>query len=124
MENYDQLIPDFDLMQALIDQLAEARAREFAVKNHLKEKEADVVREAMLNRDLWEGTKPPTMSYCDKVVSVLGNNDKDKEDLFSTRRELASTMEVIERLQGTIQVMRDKLDLYRTFSANERKAHI
>jgi len=124
MDNLEELIPDFDQMEEFARQAAELSAQIVVVKHALSMKEAEVVRDALTNKDYWIGNKQPSMSYCDKVVSKLGNTDADREELSNLREQLADLVQRSEMLQHIISLGRDKLDLYRTISANERKGFL
>ena len=58
------------------------------------------------------------------IVAILGNNEKDRKELVSLREGLRTAMETFESLQSILQLRKDKLDLFRTLSANERKGFL
>lgn len=123
MVGYEHLIPDFDDMQEMIEEAARLQAKVAVLKDTIKAFSATCMKHALVEKDFWIGSKRPSMAYCEKIVAQIGNTKEDFDALESLRTELADDMERLETLEGLIQLSRDKLDLYRTFSANERKAH-
>jgi len=120
---YEDLIPDFNDMQELTDEIGRAKAQLINVKANIQALQATLIKEALTNTNHWIGGKQPSMSYCKEVVSVIGNTDIDAEELRELVLVHAETVEKLAMLEGLYQIYKDKFDLYRTISANERKAH-
>lgn len=120
----EDLIPDFDEMKEMADRAARLKGKVIALKANISMYEAQVIKEAMTNRDHWQDGKRPGITYCQSVVSKVGNTDTDREVLYGWRIELAETVEELTLAEGYIQMMRDRLDLFRTLSANERKSFV
>jgi len=120
----EELIPDFDTMETLAEEAAKLKANVIVTKAKLVAFEAQVMREALTNNDNWIGGKRPSMAYCEKIVKYLGNNEEDKKKLIDLRTLLAEQIEEHQLLEHLINLNRDKLDLYRTLSANTRKSFI
>ena len=53
-----------------------------------------------------------------------GNTDEDATKLESLVIEIAEKTEVYALLQELIRINRDKLDLFRTLSANQRRSFL
>ena len=120
----ENLIPDFDDFETLAREAAELKGNLIVIKSHLAKLEAECMRVALTDNTYWIGGKRPSMAYCEKVVKLIGNTPEDKLKLSNLRQELADLTEASQLLQHLITMERDKLDLYRTFSANTRKGFL
>lgn len=116
----DNLIPDFDTMTEHATEAARLKALEIILKADLQCLEAQCVREAIVNKDYWTSDKPPSMSYCDAVVRVIGNTIEECQRLENLRKEIAAVTEQLSLMEALIFIEKNKLDLYRTLCANER----
>ena len=124
MDNVETLIPDFDALEELARQAAGVSASIVYTKNELSMLEANVIRTALTDKRYWIGGKQPSMSYCDSVVAELGNTEEDTSRLLELRNTLAELTEQSKLLKHIIGISKDKLELYRTISANERKGFL
>jgi len=119
-----ELVPDFSEFEELTRQAAMLQGKLYLLKHQLRALEAGLVTTAMLNKDYWREGKRPTVSYCDRVVMVIGNTEEDAKRLASFRESIAETTEALQLALGMIDLMKNKLELYRTMSANERKGYL
>jgi len=122
MVKQESLIPDFDQLDQMVNTLGELKRKELLTKHTLKALEASYIKRALTDQNCWVGGKRPTMSYCERVVAVIGNTEEEREALLGLRTTLAELAEGIEITGQLIRTMRDRLDLYRTLSANERNS--
>lgn len=120
----NELIPDFSEFEELTRQAASLQGRLYLLKYQLRAFEAELITIAMLNKEYWREGKRPTVSYCERVVMAIGNTDEDKECLLHFREAIAETTEELQLALGMIDLMKNKLELYRTMSANERKGYL
>ena len=120
-EQMDSLIPDFDDLYNLTVEAARYQQALISLKHQIQYHEAEFIREATTNKDYWPSGKQPTVDYLARVVRILGNTPDDFKLIESLRGQLASVTEQSELAGGLLKLSRDKLDLYRTMSANERK---
>jgi len=120
----EEFMPDFDDFEKMAVEVSRVKAEILVLKGALAQAEAMCMREALTNSDYWIGGKRPAMNYCEKVVKELGNTEEDRVALRNLRTELANKTEAYQLLQHLIILSRDKLDLYRTISANERKSFL
>ena len=120
----DILIPDFDDFETLAREAAELKGSLIVVKSQLAKLEAECMRTALTDRIHWLDGKRPSMAYCEKIVKLVGNTPEDQESLSNLRQDLAEITEAYQLLQHLITMERDKLDLYRTMSANTRKSFL
>jgi len=120
----EEFIPDFDDFEKMATDAARFKADIMIAKNNLYQLEAHCMREALTNKEYWIGGKMPSMAYCEKIVKEIGNTAEDNAALCSYRDQIATMTEAYQLLQNLITMSRDKLDLYRTVSANERKSFL
>ena len=124
MNNTEELIPDFDRMEELATEAARLKSRMLVLKYEIGAYESRCVRDAQIHKEYWIGGKQPSMAYCDRVVVILGNSAEDAAWLAAHRNELAEVTEALGLVESLIVINRDKLDLFRTLSANERKGFL
>jgi hypothetical protein len=122
MHDLKDLIPDFDEMEELAALMAEAKARMIYLESEIESLQAKFIRQALTNSDYWPKNKPPTMSYCNSVVAKIGNTEEQEEKLRKLRLDLSDAEETYRHLRKLIDLRQDKLNLYRTESANKRKS--
>lgn len=120
----EEFMPDFDDFEKMAADVARLKAEILTIKGALSQAEAVCMREALTNSDYWIGGKRPAMNYCEKIVKELGNTEEDRIVLRNLRVALANKTEAYQLLQHLITSSRDKLDLYRTLSANQRKSFL
>lgn len=120
----DNLIPDFVELEEMTQEASRAKAVATALEHELEQLEAKYIKQALDDKQYWPKNKPPSMSYCNSVVVEVGNTPEQAEHLLRLRKEIAENLEKFHTLKDLIQIKRDKLDLYRTKSANERKLHL
>lgn len=120
----DVFMPDFDDFEKMATDAARLKADILVTKNALSEIEAQCMRAALTDSAYWIGNKRPSMAYCEKIVKEIGNTEEDSAALCDLRNQLAEMTEAYQLLQHLITLSRDKLDLYRTLSANQRKSFL
>lgn len=122
--NSDDLLPDFDDFDRITHEAAKVKAELIVIKSQLAQLEAQCMHNALTISDNWIGGKRPSMSYCEKIVKEIGNNEQERDMLIDLRRQLADKTEALQLLQYLITVNREKLDLFQTLSANNRKGFL
>lgn len=120
---YEELIPDFDDMQEVVDSITKTRAELLSVKEQFRTRRALCIRNTLTNKEYWIGPKQPSMKYCEEVIGIIGNTPEDFEIFSNYREQIAELTERLALLDGMLKISKDKFDLYRTISANTRKAH-
>jgi len=119
-----ELIPDFDELEELAEKASQAKSRSISLDHQIKALEAQYIVEALNHREYWQEGKKPTITYCDKVVRQIGNTEEERERLAELREEQSNQEELYHYYSSLIEIRRDKLALYRTESANKRKAFL
>ena len=118
------LIPDFDELEELAEKASEAKARSISLDHQIKALEAEYIVEALNNREYWQEGKKPTITYCDRVVRQIGNTAEEADKLIELRQAQVDAEQTYQYYSSLIELRRDKLALYRTESANKRKAFL
>jgi len=124
MDDIEKLIPDFDTLEKVVLELSGLKGKLIVLKQSQKMLEAECVRSALTNSDYWTGPKPPTASYCDSVIKIIGNTETDKEALIDIRDKIAELTSDFEYLEHTLQLNSDRLDLFRSLNADRRKSFL
>ena len=124
MVDMEGLLPDFDTMYSIITGLGELGTRIRNLKNDIEQLEASCIRDALTNNLYWLDAKRPTITFCVEVVKVIGNTEGERAQLRTMRTNLSELEGEYEQVRERLMLERNKLDLYRTLSANERLVHL
>jgi hypothetical protein len=116
----ENLLPDFSDMEVVVHAATEARLKAHQVKGELESYIAACVRSAYQNQQYWINGKPPTQTYIDKVVSVVGNTDEDAVRIRQLSQEYFDLQRVQDESRQLLQNMRDQLAAFQTLSSNKR----
>jgi len=109
-----EAIPDFEDFQKLASEIGELSFNKMKLENQIKAKEAETFRKAMSipNGD----GKFPSASF---VTNAYLHTGFDGE-LIEERMKLADVTAMLDKRKIQLSIYRDMLELFRTFSANER----
>jgi hypothetical protein len=109
-------IPDFEDFVNLSDEIGELSFRKMQLENRIKAAEAETFKEAM--KLPLENGKFPSASFVSNAYLHTGMSG----ELIEKRESLAEISSMLERKKIQLSIYRDMLELYRTFSANERSS--
>lgn len=116
-------LPDFDDMDKMARVVADSKAKLEDAKNGLESYVADCIREAMTDQAYWIDGKRPTMGYAEKVIALHGNTDEDRIELYELRQEIIKQTQRYQEAKALLDNMRDRIDVWQTVSANQRKVN-
>lgn len=116
----EDLLPDFNDMDTVSKAITASKLRADSVKLNLETKIAECVRLAYTSRDYWVNGKPPTQSYIDSVVKVLGNTPEDALMISALRLEYSNAVRDAEINGNLLETMRNRVQIFQTMSANKR----
>jgi hypothetical protein len=111
-------LPDFEQMMEVATRISELAKRKLLLDLALKKSEADIALKVMYDETYFQKGKPPSMSFVESTYMVLGLNG----ELLDVRREYCETVAELERVRMAYDIMKMKVDVYRTESANSRMA--
>lgn len=109
-------IPDWDDMLNKVKEIQELAERKGLLSLEIDCAEAVLVREAMNNPDHFVNGKPPSMEYVKNAILISGFGT----ELIPKRYELVKVSSMLELARSEFELMKLKIDLYRTESANQR----
>ncbi len=112
-----EAIPDFDDLTKLVNEIGELSFKKMQLENRLKAAEAETFRTAMAKP--LENGKFPSSSFVSNSYLHTGLNG----ELVSQREKLADITAMFEKRKLLMSLYRDMMELYRTFSANERNSN-
>lgn len=113
----DSLLPNFDDMFELGEEIQALTLRKLALDVELKDGEAYVMRESMSNEKYFSGGKPPSVSFVTKAYLFTGFDG----ELLEKRMELAEVTAKLDGLKLKFDLNMSLIDVWRTKSANERR---
>lgn len=124
MNNLIESLPDFDDMDTVVRVATTAKAKLETAKNDLAEVIAMIIETSMKDDRYWVNGKPPTASYCESVLSVIGNTQADKELLVRIRKDIAEQERTWQEAKLLLDNMKSRISIFQTMSANGRKANL
>lgn len=124
MSNLIESLPDFDDMDTVVRVATTAKAKLETAKNDLTGMIAAIIEQAMRSEKYWINGKPPTASYCDSVLSVLGNDAHQESQLSALRKEIVEQERTYIEAKLLLDNMKSRISVYQTHSANGRKANL
>jgi hypothetical protein len=109
-----EAIPDFEDFVNLSEEIGELSFKKMQLDNKIKEAETLTFRAAMASP--LENGKLPSATFVNNAYLHTGMNG----ELVEKRERLAEISAMLEKRKLQLSIYRDMLELYRTFSANER----
>jgi hypothetical protein len=116
MTQAHDILPDFDDMVEVAEKIKQLKLEKANLDNKIKAGQAETYRVAMTNPKYFSNNKPPSVSYVRAMYEYTGLNG----ELVSVREAYAKTCAEIDNLQTQFDIMKTKIDIYRTESANKR----
>lgn len=121
MSKIEDLLPDFDDMNSLANIVARKKIDADQCKLQLDTKIAECVRKAYTDHQYWINGKPPTQSFIDSVVKVVGNSVEDSEIISTLYAAYRTTLREAEESANLLENMRNQVQAFQTISANRRQ---
>ena len=109
-------LPDFDEMIEAVEKIKELSLRRATIELSLKKEEAELVRTVTSDPKYFMNGKAPSMSYIEGAYKYTGIDNC----LLPVRSSLIEVTAELEYEKAKFYLMKDKLDIWRTISANER----
>ena len=113
-------LPDFEDLYQLAKDIRDLSLSKMLLENKIKYEEAKVMVEARSNTKYFENGKPPAISFIEATYLFTGFDDS----ILPLREQLAEVSSELEHQRLFFQLQKDKIDVWRTQSANERNATI
>jgi len=121
--NINELIkklPDYEDFMTLAETIERLSTKKARIEIQLKTLETELVRKVTTDPAFFQGGKVPSMAYIDGTWKYTGLNN----ELVPLRIEYAELTSSLEKSKITMEVYKTMLDIWRTLSANERKASL
>jgi len=111
-------LPDFNTMVERIDKIRELMFKQLKLQAEIKDEESRVTRRAVMNSKYFVSGKVPSMSYIEKAYIPSGFDGT----LLAMRESLAEVTSDLEHQKNLLDLDKSLIEIWRTQSANERKA--
>lgn len=111
-------LPDFEDLFGIIEKVRTISLEKMFLEAKIKHEEAKVMVEARSNSKYFENGKPPAISFIESTYLFTGFDNS----LLPLREKLAELSSELEYHRMRFQLEKDKIDVWRTQSANERNA--
>jgi len=109
-------LPDFDDMQQVIEGIGNVSREVELVKLEIIKGEARAVREGISDMSLYIGGKQPPISFLEATVKKTGIEN----ELLPLRERLAGLESSLEVLRKSYDLLRIRIEVWRSLQANER----
>ena len=108
--------PDFEDVMKIVERIRELSLASAILENKIKFTESEIVVEATANEKYFINGKPPSMTYINSTYKVTGFDN----ELKKMRQDLVEMQSELEYRKNLLGVQKDKLEVWRTESANQR----
>jgi hypothetical protein len=109
-------LPDFDDLQKAIEEIYKWNIRKSSLDIEIKNLEAGIVKEVTTNDKYFVLGKPPSMEKINSTYVYPGLSG----ELISKRLALAEAYASLEKARLCYEVLKTRIDVWRTQTANER----
>ena len=120
MPNLDSYLPDFDDLDTMGKASAQAKYEANEIKTQLESYIAQCVRQSYTNQSYWVAGKPPTQSYIENTVKVIGNTPEDATRISGLQEQYRSKWRTYEECRALLDSMKDRISAFQTLSSNKR----
>lgn len=120
MPNLENYLPDFDDLDTMGKASAQAKYEANVLKNKLESYIAMCVKLAYTNQAYWVNSKPPTQSYIENTVKVIGNTPEDAVIIADLQEQYREKWRIYEECRALLDSMKDKISAFQTLSSNKR----
>lgn len=122
-ENINELIkklPDYEDFMNLAEKIESFSKEKSMLEIKIKSRESEIVKTVTTDPAYFQMGKAPSMAYIDAAYKYAGLSN----ELIPMRELLADRTVQVDKLKLTMDIYRTMLDIWRTLSANERKASL
>ncbi len=116
----EKYLPDFDAMNTLAGIIAQYKLDADRNKLELECYIASCIQSAYLEKENWVNGKPPTQTYIDNVVRIVGNNKEDQDKIKLLTEQYRVAQRMAEESSSLLETMRNKVATFQTVSSNKR----
>lgn len=116
----EDTLPDWDDLSKVGNLVAQSKFEANQIKDQIATYIAKCVKDAYTNQSLWINNKPPTQSYIENTVKIVGNTIEDAiylKELSDTYRE---KWRIYEESKALLESMKDRISVFQTLSSNKR----
>ena len=111
-------LPDFDDMANLIDNISDTNLRRMMLDIEIKAREAEIVKMSSTDDKYFVNGKPPSVAYLEATCRFTGMDS----ELISKRQALSELTAKLEQYRLMYDLMKSRIDVWRSQTANERVA--
>lgn len=113
---------DLDYMLDLAEKMAETQLALSKSKHAETLFKAEIAQRVTENDKYWVNGKVPSMAYINSHYHVLGFDEDSGKSLYNLAEKIIELESELLRLRTKYNIERDKLEVWRTISANNRNA--
>lgn len=113
-------LPDFDDLYDLSFTIANLQTKKLKLEIKLEVLLAEVTKKVTEDSQFWVNNRPPSMSYIGSHYHIIGYNNNSKKEIIEIKSKIAELDGSLTECKNKFLVMRDQIDVWRTFSANKR----
>jgi hypothetical protein len=111
-------LPDFEEMMYLAGEISGLLEKKLLLDLMIKNRESEIVLKVSNDEAFFQKGKPPSMSFIESTYMLTGLEG----ELITAREEYCKAVSQLENSRLRYDIMKMKVDVYRTESANQRMA--
>jgi len=115
-------LPDFDDFMELAGLIGDYMSSLGSVDNEIKSLRAEIAQRVVSDEAFFINNRPPSSSYMQDTYFILGTNTDEKERLAGLFASKVALEASLERAKREFDVLRQKIEVWRTYSANQRSS--
>ena len=116
MKKLDSLLPDFNDILKLIEDIRVLQLKKTLLELEIRTKISEIYIKVSDSLDYQVGGKPPSATYIKSTYEQTGL----KGELVPLREKLVGYTVDLKYLENKLITLKDMIDVWRTLSANER----
>lgn len=109
-------LPDFEELQKYIEVIGQLALAKSLLDIKIRALESDIFRIALVKPELQQGGKPPSATFIESAYKYAGLEG----ELIPLRKELAKITTTLETKRLTFELLKDKIEVWRSEQANQR----
>ena len=118
--NLEDTLPDWEDLTTVGNAAAQAKFEANNIKDQKESFIANCVKEAYTVKEYQLNGKPPTQSYIENTVKIVGNTQEDAIKLKELNDQYREKWRIYEEAKTLLESMKDRISVFQTLSSNKR----
>jgi hypothetical protein len=111
-------LPDFEEMATSVDRITKLSERKGVLEIQIKEQESSIFKRALVEEKYFQNGKPASATFVENAYKYTGFEG----EILPLRYELLAVSTQLENAKSTFDLMKSKIEVWRSEQANSRGA--